>query len=67
MNDAIETLLEFIWGKEYGRNQLYDKDIPEVRIDFGRDEINLIESRVVQFPTKNNKRTIDRRQLHIIL
>ncbi|KAG5685124.1 hypothetical protein PVAND_014320 [Polypedilum vanderplanki] len=66
VNGAIGTVSEIIWPY-FRRDQMYDTDIPSVRIDFGRDGIHLIQPRSVQFPALRNYGTIERRMLPLIL
>jgi len=49
------------------RDQMYETDIPSVRIDFGNDGIHVIEPISIQFPAKFNYGTIERRHLSLIL
>ncbi|KAG5685132.1 hypothetical protein PVAND_014326 [Polypedilum vanderplanki] len=66
VNGAIGTISEIIWPY-FRRDQMYDTDIPSVRVDFGRDGIHLIQPRSVQFPALRNYGTIERRMLPLIL
>lgn len=51
LNGAIGHITEIIWPY-YQRTQLYDSDIPSVRVDFGNDGIHIIQPKFVQFPAK---------------
>ena len=53
------TITEIVWPL-FRRDQMYDTDIPSVRIDFGRDGIHLIKPKSIQFPALRNYGTIDR-------
>jgi ATP-dependent exoDNAse (exonuclease V) alpha subunit len=66
VNGLIGNITEIIWP-HFRRDQLYETDLPSVRIDFGRDGIHLIEPRSVQFPANYNQGTVERRMLPIIL
>lgn len=66
VNGAIGNITEIIWPY-FRRDQIYDTDVPSVRIDFGRDGIHLIEPQSIQFPAKFNYGTIERRMLPIVL
>lgn len=66
VNGAMGTITEIVWPL-FRRDQIYDTDIPSVRIDFGRDGIHVINSKSVQFPALKNYGTIERTQLPLIL
>lgn len=66
VNGAMGNITEIVWPL-FRREQMYDKDIPSVRIDFGTDGIHLIKPKTIQFPALRNYGTIDRTQLPIIL
>ncbi|GFQ66628.1 ATP-dependent DNA helicase [Trichonephila clavata] len=66
VNGAIGHITEIIWPC-FRRAQMYDTDIPSVRIDFGKDCAHLIQPKTVQFPAKYSHVTAERRMLPIIL
>lgn len=66
VNGAIGHITEIIWPY-YRRAQLYDSDIPSVRVDFGNDGIHTIQPKAIQFPAKFNHGTVERRMLPIVL
>ncbi|GFQ80761.1 ATP-dependent DNA helicase [Trichonephila clavata] len=66
VNGAIGKVTEIIWPC-FRRAQMYDTDIPSVRIDFGKDGDVLIQPKTVQFPAKYSHGTAERRMLSIIL
>lgn len=66
VNGAIGHITEIIWPY-YRRAQLYDSDVPSVRVDFGNDGIHIIHPKSVQFPAKFNHGTAERRMLPIVL
>jgi len=66
VNGSMGNITEVVWP-HFRRGQIYDTDVPSVRVDFGRDGIHLIEPRTVQFPAKYNYGTIERRMLPMIL
>ncbi|GFQ95677.1 ATP-dependent DNA helicase [Trichonephila clavata] len=66
VNGAIGHITEIIWPC-FRRAQMYDTDIPSVRIDFGKDGAHLIQPKTVQFPAKYSHGTAERRMLPIIL
>ena len=51
----------------YKRQQLYENDIPSVRIDFGRDGSHVIQPKAIQFPALYSYGTAERRMLPLIL
>ena len=65
VNGAIGTITEIVWPL-FRRDQMYDKDIPSVLIDFGRAGIHLIRPKSIQFPALRNYGTIERTQLPLI-
>jgi ATP-dependent exoDNAse (exonuclease V) alpha subunit len=66
VNGSMGNIVEVVWP-HFRRDQMYDSDVPSVRVDFGRDGVHLIEPRTVQFPAKYNHGTIERRMLPMIL
>ncbi|XP_076285563.1 ATP-dependent DNA helicase PIF1-like [Lasioglossum baleicum] len=66
VNGAMGTITEIVWPL-FSRDQMYDTDIPSVRIDFGRDGNHLITPKSIQFPALRNYGTIERTQLPLIL
>lgn len=66
VNGAIGHITEIIWPC-FRRAQMYDTDIPSVRIDFGKDGVHLIQPKSVQFPAKYSHGTAERRMLPIVL
>lgn len=66
VNGSMGDIIEVVWP-HFRRGQMYQTDIPSVRVDFGRDGIHLIEPRAVQFPAKFNSGTVERRMLPMIL
>lgn len=66
VNGSIGNITEIVWPY-FRRDQMYDDDVPSVRVDFGRDGVHLIEPRTVQFPAKYNYGTVERRMLPMIL
>lgn len=66
VNGAIGHITEIIWP-HFRRAQMYDQDIPTVRIDFGRDGIHSIQPISKEFPAKGSNGTLERRMLPIVL
>lgn len=60
------NITEIIWPL-FCRAQLYDQDIPAVKIDFGETGIHCIDAMTVQFPAKISCGTAERRMLPLIL
>ncbi len=51
----------------YRRDQMYDKDKPNVEVDFAKDGKHIIQPKAVKFPAKFSYGTIERRLLPTIL
>ena len=51
VNGAVGHITEIIWPG-FRRAQMYNTDVPSVRIDFGKDDVHLIQPMTVQFPAK---------------
>lgn len=66
VNGSIGNILEILWP-HFRRTQMYDTDVPSVRIDFGRNGVHLIEPKSIQFPALRNYGTVERRMLPLIL
>lgn len=66
VNGAIGFVTEIIWP-HFRRGQLYENDIPSVRIDFGRDGSHVIQPKAIQFPALYSYGTAERRMLPLIL
>ncbi|GFV91341.1 ATP-dependent DNA helicase [Trichonephila clavipes] len=66
VNGAMGIITEIVWPL-FRRDQIYDIDIPSVRIDFGKDGIHLMKPKSVQFSALRNYGTIERAQLPLIL
>ncbi|KAA0189382.1 hypothetical protein HAZT_HAZT004833 [Hyalella azteca] len=66
VNGSIGNITEIHWPY-YRQDQVNDRDIPAVSIDFGRDGIHRIEPKCVEFPAKMNYGTVERRMLPLIL
>ena len=66
VNGAMGEVVEIIWP-HFQRTQLYEEDIPPVRIDFGAIGIQRIDPIEVQFPAKYSSGTAQRRVLPLIL
>ena len=66
VNGAIGHITEIIWPY-FRRGQVHERDIPSVKVNFGRDGIYLIEPKSIQFPAKYSKGTIERRMLPMVL
>lgn len=66
VNGANGHITEIIWPC-FRRAQMYNTDIPSVRIDFGKDGVHLIQLKSVQFPAKSSHGTAERRMLPIVL
>jgi ATP-dependent exoDNAse (exonuclease V) alpha subunit len=67
VNGNIGHITEIVWPL-FRRAQLYDQDIPSVKVDFGKDGIHLIEPKTLQFPGKHKSDgLIERRMLPLIL
>lgn len=66
VNGNMGIITEIIWP-HFRHDQVYDSDIPSVRIDFGQDGIHLIKPMSIQFPAKYSYGTAERRMLPIIL
>lgn len=66
VNGAIGCIEEIIWPC-FRRAQMYDTDIPSVRINFGNDGVHVIQPKSVQFQTKYSHGTAERRMLPIVL
>ena len=67
VNGAMGTITDIIWGGGYRRGQIYEQDIPDVSIDFGKDGIHTIKPKSIQFPAKYSHGTAERRMLPLIL
>jgi hypothetical protein len=50
-NGAMDAITEIIWSF-FRRAQLYDQDLPAVKIDFGETGVHHIDDMTVQFPAK---------------
>ena len=66
VNGAIGNITEIIWPN-FRRGQMYETDIPSVRIDLGKDGIHLIKPVSLQFPAMRSYGTAERRMLPLIL
>ena len=66
VNGAIGKISEIIWP-HFRRMQMYDTDIPSVRVDFGKDGIHLIEPVRISFNAMYSYGTAERRMLPLIL
>ncbi|XP_059150287.1 uncharacterized protein LOC131937110 [Physella acuta] len=66
VNGAIGYITDIIWP-HFRRAQIYDTDIPSVRIDFGKDGVHEVKPKSVQFSAKYNYGTAERRMLPLIL
>lgn len=66
VNGAIGFITEVIWPN-FRRAQMYETDIPSVRVDFGNDGIHVIQSKSIQFPAKFSYGTAERRMLPLVL
>lgn len=66
VNGSMGVITEIIWSN-FRRDQMYNSDIPSVRIDFGKYGIQVIEPKAIQFPAMRNYGTVERRQLPMIL
>ena len=66
VNGAMGNITEIIWP-HFRRAQLYEQDIPAVKIDFGETGIHQIDAMTVQFPAKFSCGTAERRMLPLIL
>jgi ATP-dependent exoDNAse (exonuclease V) alpha subunit len=66
VNGAMRTITEIIWPF-FRRAQLYDQDIPAVKIDFGETGVHQIDAMTAQFPAKYSCGTAERRMLPLIL
>ncbi|XP_059159270.1 uncharacterized protein LOC131943269 [Physella acuta] len=53
VNGAIGYITDIIWP-HFRRAQIYDTDIPSVRIDFGKDGVHEVKPKSVQFSAKYN-------------
>ncbi|KAJ8869505.1 hypothetical protein PR048_028496 [Dryococelus australis] len=60
VNGAIGYITEIIWPC-FRRTQIYETDIPSVRVDFANEGIHIIHPKSVQFPAKLNYGTAERR------
>lgn len=67
VNRAIGIITEIIWGVGFRRDQMYEQDIPDVSIDFGKGGIHLINLKSNQFLAKSSHGTTDRRMLPLVL
>ncbi|CAG9761349.1 unnamed protein product [Ceutorhynchus assimilis] len=65
VNGAIGFVTEIIWP-HFRRTQIYETDIPSVRVDFGKDGIQVIQPKTIQFPAKFSYGTAERRMLPLI-
>ena len=59
-------ITEIVWTL-FRCDQIYDTDIPHVRIDFGKDGIHLVKLKSIQFSLLRNYGTIERTHLSLIL
>ena len=66
VNGAIGCVEEIIWPA-FRRGQMYDTDIPSVRVNFEKDGVHVIEPKTIQFPGLHNYGTIERRMLPLVL
>lgn len=64
VNGSLGTITEIVVGR---RDQMYDTDVPSVRIGLGRDGVHLIKVKSLRFPVLRNYGSIERTQLPIIL
>lgn len=51
VNVAVRFIIEIIW-QHFWRDQMYDTDLPSVRMDFGVAGSHIIEPNPFQFPAK---------------
>ncbi|KAJ8874326.1 hypothetical protein PR048_025172 [Dryococelus australis] len=63
---AIGHITEIIWPC-FRRTQMYETDIPSVRVDFANEGIHFIHPKSVQFRAKFSYGTAERRMLLIVL
>jgi hypothetical protein len=66
VNGAIGHIIEIVWPC-FRRAQMYESDVPPIRIDFGKDGVHLVQPKTVQFPAKYSYGTAERRMLPVIL
>lgn len=65
VNGAMGTIAGIVWPL-FPCDQMYDTDIPSVRIDFSRDGIHLTKLKSIQFPALRNYGTTERTQLPVL-
>lgn len=66
VNGAIGFIEEIIWPN-YRRAQMYENDVPSVRVNFGQIGVHQISPIAVQFPAKHSYGTAERRMLPLVL
>lgn len=66
VNGAIGFIEEIIWPN-FRRAQMYENDVPSVRVNFGQIGVHQISPIAVQFPAKHSYGTAERRMLPLVL
>lgn len=66
VNGAIGFIEEIIWP-HFRRAQMYEEDIPSVKVKFDQIGVHLIRPISVQFPAKRSFGTAERRMLPLVL
>lgn len=66
VNGNIGFITEIIWP-HFRRDQMYDTDIPSIRVNFGKDGEHVIKPIAKQFPAKYSYGTVERHMLPVIL
>jgi ATP-dependent exoDNAse (exonuclease V) alpha subunit len=68
VNGAMGQIVEIHWGNNTRRTQMYEEEIPDVKIDFGPPYgEKIVQPKSVQFDAVRNKGKVERRQLPLIL
>ena len=70
VNGAIGFITKIEWAGGYHQGPIYDKDIPNVYVDFGKDgkvDEHRIKPISIQFPAKGSHGTAQRRMLPLVL
>lgn len=66
VNGSIGTISEIIWPFNR-RDQIHDKDLPNLKIDFENGSLEIIPPVSVEFDAKSGKGTVVRRMLPVVL
>lgn len=66
VNVSIGIISDIVWPK-FRRDQMYETDIPSIKVNFGNEGEHLIQPIGIQFPAKYSYGTVERRMLPVIL